>query len=53
MRHESNLFNTHYFCIVDSDDSQQYTQNELLSFHCNNGYVDAPQYYVVLILSVL
>ena len=27
--------------------AQQYTQNALLLFHCNNGYANAPQYYVI------
>jgi hypothetical protein len=45
--------NTQYLCIVDSDIPQQHTQNTLLRFNCNNGYANAPQYYVIRTLPIL
>jgi hypothetical protein len=35
------------FYIVYSDIAQQYTQNSWLRFHGNNGYVNAPHYYII------
>jgi len=31
------------FYVVDSDVAEQYTENALLLFHCNNGYANAQQ----------
>ena len=33
--------------------TKQYTQNELLRFHCNSGCVNAPQCYIIRTLSVV
>jgi len=37
IRHKSTLVNTRHFYLVDSKVCQQYTQDTLLHFHCNNG----------------
>jgi hypothetical protein len=52
-RHKFNmksfLCNTKYFYIVDSDTYEYFNNTEyvLLLSHCDNGYANAPQCYVI------
>jgi hypothetical protein len=53
IHHKTFLCNTQYFlCCWKWHVAQQYTQNALLSSHCNDGYANAPQYYVMRTLPV-
>jgi hypothetical protein len=47
------LYNTQYFYIAGSDVDQQYSQNALLLFHGNKGYVNAPRFCIILVLCIL
>ena len=41
------------FMLLTVTLTQQYTENALLRFHCNNGYSNAPKCYVTRTVSVL
>jgi hypothetical protein len=41
------MCNTHYICGADSVMCLNNTQNAFLFCHCNNGYANAPEYYVI------
>jgi hypothetical protein len=40
------------FVLLTVTFTQQYTENALLRFHCNNGYTNAPKCYASRTLSV-